>query len=526
MNDSQDDNISKLVSNNKKSLNKNTKSVKLQKTEKTVEKRRLKKYTIFVLIGLFIFGGSIFAYSQIQIIDEKIIFDTKTNVNDSILNGFEISEKRITSIALAYEGFYRGSNLVESHEFEEFSSLILSENPIVRDVVIIQNDVVIQSFPNKNLTGSTLFAIDQSFITKNNDDTLMLFLFQIPDLGDMEILLKVDPSKLLYEDSLFSTDYKLIMINLNDENILYSSQSLGEVKTSEVDFTDSDLENVITTTYMSSLIPYGSNQKIDFRILLWTALFEDSDDYYQLSIPFSGAVLAVLVTFLLIRSEKIAFELEEKTISLVKSEKLASIGELSARLAHDLRNPLSVIKNDVEILHTKKILPEHEFERLNRAIGRMSHQIEHVLQFIKSKPLEPIENSILHMINSVLVTLRIPKTITINLPKNDAKVNVDRQQFEVVISNLLLNSIQAIENKGTIDIRINENKNQVITEIQDSGEGISSENIDKIFEPLFTTKQTGTGLGLASCKNIVEKHGGQIEVNTNPTVFSIILPKK
>jgi len=78
---------------------------------------------------------------------------------------------------------------------------------------------------------------------------------------------------------------------------------------------------------------------------------------------------------------------------------------------------------------------------------------------------------------------------------------------------------------GKIEIKINEKDNMVILEFADSGKGISDNDLEKVFEPLFTTKQKGTGLGLASCKNIVEQHQGEISVKNNPTTFTIKLPK-
>jgi len=90
---------------------------------------------------------------------------------------------------------------------------------------------------------------------------------------------------------------------------------------------------------------------------------------------------------------------------------------------------------------------------------------------------------------------------------------------------LILNGVQAIVHTGTIEITVEENNDGIIIQIMDSGEGIPKENIDSLFEPLFTTKQQGTGLGLASVKSIVEAHGGIISVSSPPTVFTITLPK-
>jgi two-component system sensor histidine kinase HydH len=90
---------------------------------------------------------------------------------------------------------------------------------------------------------------------------------------------------------------------------------------------------------------------------------------------------------------------------------------------------------------------------------------------------------------------------------------------------LINNACCAINNDGQITFRIVENDDDVLIEIEDSGKGIPEGEIDKIFEPLFTTKQTGTGLGLSSCQSIVEAHEGKIYVKNNPTTFSISLPK-
>jgi signal transduction histidine kinase len=113
------------------------------------------------------------------------------------------------------------------------------------------------------------------------------------------------------------------------------------------------------------------------------------------------------------------------------------------------------------------------------------------------------------------------------MPKNDVKIICDSEQTAVVFENLITNAIQAIgEEKGEISIRFIENDASISIEVEDSGKGINDEDMPKIFEPLFTTKQSGTGLGLASCKKIIAMHNGTINVKNNPTVFSVILPKK
>jgi len=111
------------------------------------------------------------------------------------------------------------------------------------------------------------------------------------------------------------------------------------------------------------------------------------------------------------------------------------------------------------------------------------------------------------------------------LPKNDVEFFADGRLFSRVLNNLILNGIQTIDVKGVVEIMCEENNDAIVIQVKDSGRGIPKENLDKIFEPLFTTKQQGTGLGLASVQSIIESHGGIISVTSPPTVFTITLPK-
>jgi len=167
----------------------------------------------------------------------------------------------------------------------------------------------------------------------------------------------------------------------------------------------------------------------------------------------------------------------------------------------------------------------HQLSMVGRAVSRMSHQIEDVLDFVNIAELKVQSSSIITIVESAILSTDIPKTVKVNLPKNSATALCDPFRLEVVISNLLKNGCQAVNNNGEIFLRIIDKNDDVFIEIEDSGPGVLETNMDKIFEPLFTTKQTGTGLGLASCKSIVEKHGGTISVRNNPTVFTIQIPK-
>jgi len=222
-------------------------------------------------------------------------------------------------------------------------------------------------------------------------------------------------------------------------------------------------------------------------------------------------------------------QVDEKSSELMKSEKLAIIGELASRMAHDLRNPLSTIKNTIEIMESKPKLKIEEklqyYGRLRRAMNRMSHQVDDVLDFVRTSELKLQPYSVLDIINSVRDGVTIPNDVKIKIDQENVRINCDYRKIEAVFTNLLLNAIQAVENKGEVRIRIIDNSSDVLVAVEDSGPGILPENLNKIFDPLFTTKQLGTGLGLSICKSIVEQHGGSITVKNNPTTFLVRLPK-
>ncbi len=98
--------------------------------------------------------------------------------------------------------------------------------------------------------------------------------------------------------------------------------------------------------------------------------------------------------------------------------------------------------------------------------------------------------------------------------------------MQIVFMNLISNAIDAVDEDGEIRLNVFSNENEHIMKISDNGKGIPPENLNKIFDSLFTTKSSGTGLGLPYCKSVIEQHGGTISVSSNPTTFTIILPRK
>ncbi|MFB5638094.1 MAG: PAS domain-containing sensor histidine kinase [Nitrosarchaeum sp.] len=219
-----------------------------------------------------------------------------------------------------------------------------------------------------------------------------------------------------------------------------------------------------------------------------------------------------------------------ETEKSIKDRKLETIGELSSRLAHDIRNPLAVIQTSTDILKSK--YPEiyekeiYKFNAINIAINRIKHQINDVLGYLTTRKLDFTSNKITKILESALNGINIPNEIKIERPQNDILLECDFELLRVVCVNILLNAMQAMNDSGKIIIKTNQIDNHVTISFENSGPSIPDKIIEKIFEPLFTTKQEGTGLGLVTCKRIIENHGGKIKVKNNPTTFTIILPQR
>lgn len=227
--------------------------------------------------------------------------------------------------------------------------------------------------------------------------------------------------------------------------------------------------------------------------------------------------------------ESMQCELEKHQKHIVKNARMYAIGELSSRLAHDLKNPLTVISTLTSLMErrNKNTLTDkdkQDFEQIQLAADRINHQINNVLDFIRNTPMKKEKILISKIINASLKSIIIPEKVIINLPQDDVEILCDPFKIEVVFVNLIKNAIQAINGQGIITIVVTKEKNCVDIDFIDSGSGIPDDVLPNIFEPLFTTKQEGTGLGLVSCKTIVEQHGGTINVQNNPTIFSVVLP--
>ncbi len=239
---------------------------------------------------------------------------------------------------------------------------------------------------------------------------------------------------------------------------------------------------------------------------------------------------AVAITNARVHRQNMAMEEE-----LQVSAKLATLGELAAGLAHEIRNPLAVINM---LVHSWKSSPPEsgDFERdvgvIAQKIGDLDRLLSGLLDLAKTRPLECKRHSLEALIDRLLRLLRhriTQQQVTVKkeIDTDDTVAFVDRERIEQAILNLLLNALDATPPKGTITIGIRREEDNLAIDVSDSGPGIPQSIVPRLFKAFQTAKRHGTGLGLSLTHRIVEEHKGRIFVSRNEpdgATFTIVLP--
>jgi len=230
-------------------------------------------------------------------------------------------------------------------------------------------------------------------------------------------------------------------------------------------------------------------------------------------------------------------ELSEAQDKIVSQEKLAVLGQLAGGVGHELRNPLGVISNAVYFL--KMHQPEMDakvvqyLEMIETETRTAEKIITDLLEFARVKSVVRETVSVSDLVEFTLSRRTAPFNISIikDLPADLPRVNVDPRQISQILENLVVNGFQAMPEGGELCIHgkpaVKDDRIFVSLSVHDSGSGISKENMGKLFEPLFTTKTKGIGLGLAVCRKLIEINEGWIEVESEEgkgSVFTVHLP--
>jgi signal transduction histidine kinase len=233
-------------------------------------------------------------------------------------------------------------------------------------------------------------------------------------------------------------------------------------------------------------------------------------------------------------------ELREAQEQLVQQERLATLGQLAGSVAHELHNPLGAIKNTTYFLDMALENPDDDIKEslkiLNQEVMTSEHIISSLLEFSHPEPAIRHEVDINEFLQQVIAEITLPDNIEVvtHLDTSLPPTQADPQQLEVIFDNLIRNAIQAMSlaknEPGQLNIESNKSDDNWLTvSIKDTGVGISPENLPRLFEPLFTTKAKGIGLGLALAKLLTEENGGIIKVQSSGvpgqgSVFMVQLP--
>jgi signal transduction histidine kinase len=378
-------------------------------------------------------------------------------------------------------------------------------------------------------------------VVKNTINSLHIDLVNIYDIGKGVIAYSTD-SRLLGKEAKESPGYKKAVDGENSSGLISEGEDLWGL----------GIERIGGEKKLRTYIPFRGTSPFtgDKGYVLGVfEIIQDLTQEYQsivkfqylifgLSILIMGLIFVALL-FIVRKAEGIiderAREQRELESQLNQAERLAALGQMCAGVSHEIRNPLGIIRSTAELLSGMPDAKEAQ-KKLSAVIIEESSRLHNiVMEFLDfARPQEPniqachldeIIRKNLQFLRPELDKKRI--SIQDNLDGRSLKLQADAQLLYRTFLNIFVNAIQAMKNGGTITVNVSEEKDHYVIGIEDSGCGISRENLSKIFNPFFSTKDKGSGLGLSIVRNIIEGHRGTIRIQSEEgsgTKVIIVLP--
>ncbi len=231
-------------------------------------------------------------------------------------------------------------------------------------------------------------------------------------------------------------------------------------------------------------------------------------------------------------------ELVETHKQLVAQERIAALGRAAAQVAHEVKNPLSgLLLYTLHLKSTASNLSESEIQLVDKIVNTINHlnsRVEQILGFARPINLTTTERDLNQLVTDVLELLRPQLTankveVRLSLAEPGAHTMIDESSMRGALMNVMLNAVEAMPDGGVLSINLHQTSDTVQLEITDTGSGIGDEQVKKIFEPFYTTKEQGLGLGMPYTRKIIDQHGGLISLTSElgkGTTIRIVIPRK
>lgn len=319
----------------------------------------------------------------------------------------------------------------------------------------------------------------------------------------MEKILEVEPQRVLFKKFWSNFDDKLFGFSIRE--------ALAHQESPE-------------TLFVSLNSPFGKHYELEIN----TTFISDETHSNQKEDSMQGIIILV----------RDITEIKRLQLIAKRNSRMKVLGEMAATVAHEIRNPLGGIKGFASLLE-RDLADKPSLKKMATAIVEGTDSLDQLVTQVLnySRPLQPhfesmdlvklLQELSTQMLADSAVKNRIE--IFIETPLSSLSIQGDIKILRSAFLNLLINAVQAIPQKGHIILRINQTDTHAVVQIEDSGIGIPSENLEKIFSPFFTTRPDGNGFGLAEVYKAVEVHGGEIEVRSiiqKYTEFTLKLPLK